>query len=251
MSKICARCHNEKPEDQFKTRKFKRGNTGFCSYCHICELEYRAAHKRKQRKKLKNEFSEANQESYTPELQKQDDEKTLQRKAYMRQYYLDNKEKIHGYINKYRKSNPLVKLRDSIRSRLLECIYKRKHTEEYLGSSIIIVKLWIESNFQAGMTWGNHGDVWQIDHTVPISLFDAKNETDINICFNWKNLYPMYCKDNNEKKNHLLISLIQERIEKLQVFCRTNDLEQQYNEYITCYNDYIKKFSTKNILIAT
>ena len=45
----------------------------------------------------------------------------------------------------------------------------------------------------------NYGQVWQIDHTLPITSFNLFNEDELRKCFNWRNLRPMYSKKNMSK----------------------------------------------------
>ncbi len=193
------------------------------------------------------EYKEKNKEKIAAQkkeyFQNHKDEIREKRKKYLREYYLANKDKIHEYINKYRSENPEVKLRDSLRSRLLDYIYKEKHTEDYLGSPVSLVKKWIESNFTDGMLWSNHGSLWQLDHTIAISQFDLKNENDMFVCFNWMNLYPMLANENKIKHKRMEIELINARKIKLQNFCIQNDLTNDYNTYIQLYDEYIEKFT--------
>lgn len=166
----------------------------------------------------------------------------IQRKDYFRNYYLNNKAKIHEYIRKYRSDNPEVKIRNNLNSRLLDYIYKGKHTEDYLGSPIIQVKSWIESNFEIGMTWNNYGTVWQIDHTLPISLFNCSDDMDIFVCFNWKNLYPMFSDENKQKNSKIMKDLIKIRKDRLENFCMGKNILGEYKEYMNLYDEYIGKF---------
>ena len=50
------------------------------------------------------------------------------------------------------------------------------------------------------MTIEKHGSVWQIDHCLPIASFNLLNENDMNKCFDWVNLRPMFSTENNSKK---------------------------------------------------
>lgn len=168
------------------------------------------------------------------------------RRAYLREYYLKNKEKIHKYMQEYRNNNPEVKLRDSLRSRLFDYIYKNKHTEEYLGTQISIVKLWIEYNFEKDMSWSNHGSVWQLDHTIPLALFECKEEIDQWLCFNWKNLYPMMTNENKCKHAILKMDLINNRKQRLLDFCTKNNMVDEYNEYINLYDQYLDKLQKQS-----
>jgi hypothetical protein len=82
---------------------------------------------------------------------------------------------------KFIMSNPTDKI--SI-NRLLGCNHNkiRKH---------------IESQFQYGMAWENHG-WWHIDHIKPLST--AKTEKDLMMRFRWQNIQPLWREANLRKK---------------------------------------------------
>ena len=49
------------------------------------------------------------------------------------------------------------------------------------------------------MKWSNHGE-WEIDHIKPISTFDdLTKKSQQLICFNYKNLQPLWKQENNSK----------------------------------------------------
>ena len=60
------------------------------------------------------------------------------------------------------------------------------------------VKKWIESQFVDGMSWDNHGE-WHIDHIRPCASFDLTDPEQQKECFNYKNLQPLWAKDNLSK----------------------------------------------------
>lgn len=79
--------------------------------------------------------------------------------------------------------------------------------------------------FEPGMTWDNLGKgegKWQIDHIIPCSYFDLTKEENQRICFNYRNLQPLWAKDNLEKSNS-----VSDNIEELVEF-----LKQEINENI-------------------
>lgn len=55
--------------------------------------------------------------------------------------------------------------------------------------------------FEPGMTWENYGTEWHVDHIVPCSYFDLTDPEQQRICFNYRNLQPLWAKDNLEKSN--------------------------------------------------
>ena len=53
------------------------------------------------------------------------------------------------------------------------------------------------------MNWNNFGEIWQLDHVLPISRFDMTNESDKNVCFHWTNFQPLYSIVNRQKSNSI------------------------------------------------
>lgn len=75
---------------------------------------------------------------------------------------------------------------------------KSRKTIELLGCSIEVCRKYIQDQFATGMNWSNHGE-WEIDHVKPISTFDLTKKSQQLICFNYKNLQPLWKQENNSK----------------------------------------------------
>jgi len=60
----------------------------------------------------------------------------------------------------------------------------------YFGISNAGFRDWIEASFKPGMNWLNFGKAWQIDHVVPVSLFNHENESELRLCWNFINIHP-------------------------------------------------------------
>lgn len=165
IMKICSCCRKEL--DIFSFRKNKRTKDGFCYYCKECD------------------------------------------KQKYKEYYQNNKEKIlkckiKYHIDKYR-TDSNYKTLHLLRNRLLRTlkgINKSASTKKLLGCTIEEFKLHIESQFTEGMHWGNQGE-WHLDHTVPCSHFDLNIKENQYICFNYKNLQPLWKDENLRKSNKL------------------------------------------------
>lgn len=70
-----------------------------------------------------------------------------------------------------------------------------------LGCTIEYFKEHLERQFKRGMTWENMGDKWHIDHIRPLSSFDLIDRVQLLEACNYKNLQPLWAKDNLVKKN--------------------------------------------------
>lgn len=82
---------------------------------------------------------------------------------------------------------------------------KHKRILKYVGCSLEELTLYLESKFQEGMTWENRGQFgWHIDHIIPLSNFDLSIEDNLYKSNNYKNLQPLWAKDNLVKSNKII-----------------------------------------------
>jgi hypothetical protein len=87
--------------------------------------------------------------------------------------------------------------------------YKSDSTEKLLGISIDACCSYIEAQFTAGMTWDNMGKGgWHIDHIIPCAFFDLTNPSHQKVCFNYKNLQPLWESDNCRKGDKIHWSIV-------------------------------------------
>jgi hypothetical protein len=61
----------------------------------------------------------------------------------------------------------------------------------------------LSKQFQPGMTWRNYGDVWHIDHKIPVRAFNLECAHDIKRCWSLENLQPLFIEDNLRKGGNL------------------------------------------------
>ena len=73
---------------------------------------------------------------------------------------------------------------------------------ELTGCSEEFLVKYLESKFKKGMSWKNHGyRGWHIDHIVPISKFNLLDEAQVLKANNYKNLQPLWAKENMFKSD--------------------------------------------------
>jgi hypothetical protein len=77
----------------------------------------------------------------------------------------------------------------------------------YIGADVWFVREWVSERFLQGMNWNNYGDVWVMDHIVPLRLFDFSNEEDLKIALHYKNTMPLFKEDNLYKEGELFFSI--------------------------------------------
>jgi len=79
---------------------------------------------------------------------------------------------------------------------------------KYIGIDAFMLRKWIESMWSDGMNWDNYGEYWVVDHVVPIRFFNLKDEKDLYLCWNYKNLLPLLKEDNSKKHGSVYFAFI-------------------------------------------
>jgi len=169
-----------------------------------------------------------------------------------KKYYLENKERIKARNNKYyaekkatiraqrkeyyklhpeklkeQREKFLSKIENRIalnlRRRTRTFLHSGKGWSDLLGCDIEHFISWLEFNFEkeeTDMSLENYGKVWQLDHVYPLSKFDMKNEEDVKKAFNWQNILPAICIDNQTKNNKIFkenLTTLENRLKEFKV----------------------------------
>lgn len=209
--KICSRCKRELPLSCFN--KTRSNSDGFESMCKSCKKEitkrYLSTDSRKESDR--RYYQRHKQELFDKRVSKKDS-----RKEYDKLYYQNNKEKIkdrvyryviseqgrktkNEYVKRKKKEDLNYRIRMFYRWRIASLLKSKKtqSTLKYLGCTIEELKKHLESQFEPGMSWENYGRKgWHIDHIIPCSYFDLSIEENQYICFNFRNLQPLWAKEN-------------------------------------------------------
>jgi hypothetical protein len=133
-----------------------------------------------------------------------------------RQYYIEKfkeydssaeaKEKRREREKKRLLTDPIYKMERIYRGRLQKAISgwcRSKRTEEILGCSWEHLKQYIESKFQDGMTWENHGfHGWHVDHIIPLG--NANTLEELEKLAHYTNLQPLWAIDNFKKGDSVI-----------------------------------------------
>lgn len=124
------------------------------------------------------------------------------------------------------RDDPVEKFKRAIRTRIYIALNKNKskHTIEYLGCDSEEYEKWIEYGDEQ-FTMLNHGEIWHIDHVIPLSRFNLDSEEEQLIAFNWRNTMALSAKDNLTKNNRILQSQIESHLHKLINYHRENNIE--------------------------
>ena len=98
------------------------------------------------------------------------------------------------------RENTSRRIRDELNTLLHD--QKTRNTIDYIGCSMERLKIHLESRFDIGMSWKLYGK-WHIDHIVPCNHWNLTRETDKYLCFNYRNVQPLWSLTNKSKKNRV------------------------------------------------
>lgn len=199
--KVCKQCGEEKfVSDFYQDRGKPRANCKRCFYQNQ-DKKKKCDNQKNYYQKHKEARSEYNKSYY------EKNKKALIN--YQKEYKAKNKEKVLKSLREIHHKNsqiPEYKIKRACRSRVNMALRnkakKARKTSELIGCSISFLMEYLESKFQKGMSWQNYGK-WHIDHIIPCSAFNLLDETEQRKCFNYKNLQPLWAKDNCSKGNRI------------------------------------------------
>lgn len=95
------------------------------------------------------------------------------------------------------------KARKKIGTALHDEILRCEKPIEYLGCTIEEYKKYLEEKFIPPMSWENYGEVWQIDHIVPIKYQEPTLEQ-VEERLHYSNTQPLWNSDNAVKSNRYI-----------------------------------------------
>ena len=175
--KICTRCKIEKTLDHFGKKKTYQD--GLQYWCKSCYRFYKKQY-------------------YDLNLNKSRQSRSL--------WKISNKNKVliyqRSYLSKKYQTDKIFRIIKNQRNRLHEILVGPKPCSfsKSIGCSSIQLKSYLESKFQPGMTWDNYGE-WEVDHIKPLSIFNLTNVIEFQEACSYKNLQPLWKKENREKSN--------------------------------------------------
>lgn len=194
----CNYCKVEKPLEEFA--KDKSRSLGRSYRCKDCVQEiFKEKYYNKSLVERRGKYNDYYKERYAS--MSNDEKKTLNKKS--NQWQKENKDKVAEYKRKYRKENPIFRLKENIRTRInlsLKGKNKGISTAKLLGCSIDDYKLYLERQFDNNMTWENYGTYWEIDHIQELYKFDLTDKIQQKQAFHFTNTQPLSIQENRQKR---------------------------------------------------
>jgi len=109
----------------------------------------------------------------------------LSRKVISLKYHINMNAKIAKLLR--------LRMRETVRAK------KSKSAIKLLGCTIDQFRNHIEKQFEENMSWQNHGE-WHFDHIKPCNTFDLSNEKEVEKCFHYTNIRPLWATENLKRK---------------------------------------------------
>lgn len=201
--KACTKCKIEQDFDQFNKDKSRKD--GLANRCKLCLKEYKRQYyldnkeriDAKNKQHAKDNPKMANVRNYKYRTRNLEKFRTSENKRKRRQYK-ENPEIFEIRRKRYIERYPEEKIRRALRIRLLQAVKSNQKSGSAvrdLGCSIDEFKSYLESKFQPGMTWNNHGK-WHIDHIIPLSKFDLTKRKELLKACHFTNMQPLWAFDN-------------------------------------------------------
>jgi len=207
-TKKCSKCNNLYPEnlEYFSIQRCTKNGKEYIyysSWCRECKRKYdkEQYHCDAVLRNKKIEYSKEYHKSHR-------DKKRRQSRLYSKTEIAREKNRTNS--KKYReknKTNPMHKLAHSMSQGIYDSLKENKkgmHWETLVNYNIKDLRKHLESQFVEGMSWDNYGK-WHIDHIIPLSSFHFISPTDLEfrMCWDIRNLQPLWAFDNISKNNKL------------------------------------------------
>ena len=177
VGKKCSKCGEVKELEGFYAAGTRDGKRGDCKEC-----------KNKQEKKRnQNPEVKARKKEYDRERSQDPEIKARKNQLFKERYGND----------------PLFRFSCNMRTRMrlgFKGQSKSERTEWYLGCTF--KEAWeidLVPKFRHPMTRENYGEVWEVDHIIPVSSFDLSDLEQVKACFHHSNLQPLFIEENRSK----------------------------------------------------
>lgn len=227
--KRCKCCHKELELSEFS--EDPRGKDGYRARCKSCLKQQGRDYYKRNRERIQAQNATPEARARAQKYYEENKERVIER---AREWRINNPERhqelqaealkrhqerrkdpeYREHLNKQvrdrRANDPYHRMHINLRHRCCTAItlqngVKSASTLELLGvDDISVVREHLESLFQPGMTWENHGlRGWHIDHIRPCASFDLTDPEQQRACFHYTNLQPLWAHENLSKGDRL------------------------------------------------
>lgn len=213
--KVCSKCGNWTPLDQFS---FRKDSNKYRNECLLCQNKRVRKWKNSNKERCKTYYTNSKEYKRKNYMENIEARKEWQKEYHKKTYPKNKKQKI-AYVDWWRKQNPnkpseySKKRRSTIQGRLENTTSRSMwaalkynkagfHWETLVDYTVKDLIIHLESRFKDSMSWDNYGE-WEIDHIIPQSYFNysSPEDTDFKKCWSLDNLQPLWASENRSKQN--------------------------------------------------
>ncbi len=115
--------------------------------------------------------------------------------------------KVREHARKVWKTNPQYRLRSNMTRSVHQALTrtqglrKADNTFDLIGCSVHALRVHLEAQFTPEMSWENYGTYWEVDHALPLRMFDLRDPVQQRQAFYFENLQPLTVEDNRKKSD--------------------------------------------------
>ena len=203
--KKCHKCLEDKVFSDF-CKEDAKTRDGLSRWCNTCKRNYETTN-RQHLNELHKKSYHKHKESISKKMKKrikEDKDFRNKRNKLKRKWDLENKNYRREYAKKYSKTKK-YKQNQKIRlhiSKQRTGISFSKEGKYYLGCTPKEFFKYLENQNPDYM----NGNLYHLDHIIPLSVFDFRNPTHKELAFNYRNVQSIHYKYNSKKKDNLNIS---------------------------------------------
>ena len=140
-----------------------------------------------------------------------------------------------------RRNDPIFRMQQNLRRRVHWAITHQETTKDETTMNLVGCNLdklidFLESNFHEEMSWENYGE-WHVDHIRPCSSFDLGEDGQQKVCFNWRNLFPLWGKNNQIKGDRY------DLLDELDWILHMQDLEYEGELFLKYQDEVLKEIN--------
>lgn len=205
MVKRCRKCQETKSIDEFADKTTKRGYQTKESRCDTCR--YQDKREYHHRIMADPDKAERKREYALEQYYKHRERTAPKRAAYTKRPEV--RAKIQARQRERAATDLQFRLKRNVSALIRNVIdsnVKHGRSLELLGCSVEEFRRHIEAQFTEGMSWdlwGTDSDGISLDHILPCALFDMSDGRHQRVCFNYRNVRPMWHRDNIAKQDDL------------------------------------------------
>lgn len=103
-----------------------------------------------------------------------------------------------------------VRIKNRLSGRLRELLRRKGKQKtnaigKYMGCTPMEMLAHIDKQLEGTkMNWSNYGVFgWHLDHIIPCAKFNLTNEEHVMVCFNWRNIRPLWGVDNYGRQDNV------------------------------------------------